>query len=391
MVKNMVKRVILNNKGVRLLNKGILTIYKDGIKDDGGAEAGEEIFITNQRGKILGGGFYDGHGPVAIRVLYKGDLQNLEEAIERNILASIKRRDSYPYDSKRIVYADADYLPGLIIDKYKNVAVIQTSSIGMDIRIDIIKKALIKHGDIDAIYLKNTQRSRLDIGLELYSEWLTTDKIEEVIIREGKAKFIVDIVNGQKTGFYLDHRINRLGLPKAHKANVVVDLYSYTGGFGIHYLLNGSNKAYFIEQDENAVDILQRNLKLNKLDAKAEIIHTTVEEFLETNLEADIVIVDPPALAPTKKNVRSGVNKYKNIIKSIITSIKCSTLFISSCSYHITPEILLDNIITNALDEVGMEFWILGGIRKASPDHAIRKPNIELDYLKAYLIKIKKI
>ncbi len=387
-VRRLVKKIVLNDKGTRLYRQGKLTIYKDGLKDDGGAEPGEEVFITDSRGRVVGGGFYDGYGPVGVRILYTGDIQDINDAIEDNIVRAYERRKTYPFKSKRIVYADADYLPGLIIDLYNKIAVIQTSSIGMDIRIDIIKKTLLRHGIAKYIYLKNIQKSRLDIGLDIYSEWLTHEKKPETIIDEGKARFIVNVESGQKTGFYLDHRINRLELPTIERAKKVIDLYSYTGGFGIQYLLNGAREAVFVEEDDEAIETLYRNLNINNVINNASVVHGKVEQFIEEENEADIVIIDPPALAPMKKSLKPAIKKYRAILTEILTNFRHRTLFISSCSYHIDRNTLLRDIIDYTMKRCDKKYWILGGVRGSSPDHMVRKPDKELDYLKAYLIRL---
>lgn len=381
---------MVNKKGEKLIQKGVSTIYKDGVKDDGGAEPGEEIFVTNTLGKILGGGFYDGYGPVSIRIVYRGDIRDLDEALEENILKAFKKRENYPFKSKRIVYADSDDIPGLIIDLYNDIAVIQSSSIGIDIRIDDIKKILIKHSIANYVYLKNTQKTRVDVGLDIFSEWLTTYKKEETIINEGKAKFVVDVVNGQKTGFYLDHRMNRMELPYIYKSKSFLDLYSYTGAFGIHQLLSKTEKGYFVEEDKAAFENLLRNIRLNNLVEKAHPINDKVEKVLKEEHKADLIIIDPPAFAPMKTKMNQGIRKYTSILRKVIEKTTGKVLFISSCSYFINSKTLLNKIILPSLRQYVDTFWILGGVRKASPDHPIKPYHPQLDYLKAYVLLINK-
>ena len=366
------------------------TLYSKWILDDGGAEPGDEVIVIDKMRKSVGMGFYEGVGAIGVRLLKFGGEEPIEDVIRRNLEFAIKRREFYPFDSMRIVNADGDYLPGLIIDRYRNVAVIQSSSVGMDRYIRYIGNLLKRLNIADYIYVKNTQRSRLDAGLELYSEWLT-EPMEEVIIEEDSVKFKVNVVKGQKTGFFLDHRLNRIELSKYSHNMKVLDLFSYTGGFGIQCLAKGATKAVFVEEDEAAIELLRENLKLNNLSDKAEIIHSRVEDFLldVKKINSDIIIIDPPALVPRRKDLNKGLNKYGNILREVVSKSQKGTLIFASCCSYFVKIDRFKSLIEKTCSELNKIVYYFGGVRSTSPDHIYKASDRELQYLKAFLFRVE--
>ena len=386
---DMVKVVRLRRGAEKQVLNGLLTIYSKWIEDDGGADPGEDIILVDSRRKTLGIGFYEGIGAVGVRLLKIGTEEDVADIIRRNILYAYRKREFYPFDSKRIVNADADYLPGLIIDLYRDTAVIQSSSIGIDNRLDLIAMTLRRSGIANYVYVRNDQRSRMEVGLERWRGWLLKGDETVLTIREGKAIFKVDIEEGQKTGFYLDQRINRLeaGLYSGNRR--ILDLYSYTGGFGVQALVNNAKKTVFVEETPRSIELLYENLKINNVLERAEVYEGRVEKFLEESKEKfDVIISDPPALVQNRDNLERGVNKYRGILGDIVKHVSRGILFVSSCSYFITQEILKKEVIDKVLDESRRRYSYLGMVRGAAPDHMHRSIDKELRYLKGYFIYI---
>lgn len=385
----MVKIVRVKKEAENYIAKGRLTIYSKWIQDDGGAEKGEEIILVNKNRKTLGIGFYENIGAVGVRLLKIGLEEDIEEVIRKNLIIAYKNRDFYPFSSKRIVNADADYMPGLIVDLYNNTAVIQSSSIGMDRYIEYIANIIRKEKIAEYVYLKNDQRSRLEAGLEKRREWIREAADPIITIKEDKALFNVDIKNGQKTGFFLDQRINRIELGKYGEGKKILDLFSYTGGFGVHLLIRGASKGIFVEERPYSAELLKENIRLNKLEDKADVYEGRVEKFLsENNEKFDIIIVDPPALVQSRDKIESGVKKYRDILSDIFNHITKGLIFISSCSYFIKPGMLRKEIIEWTAQNKNINIVYLGEVKGPSPDHFSRPIDKELRYLKAYLIKL---
>ena len=369
--------------------KGRLTIYSKWIDDDGGAEPGEEIILINKNRKTLGIGFYENIGAIGVRLLKTGVEEDIEKIIRRNLIIAYKNRVFYPFSSKRIVNADADYMPGLIVDLYNNIAVLQSSSVGMDRYVDYIAKTLRREKIAEYTYLKNDQRSRLDVGLEKRREWIGEPGESVTLIHEDKAIFNVDIEFGQKTGFFLDQRMNRIEIGRYGGEGKILDLFSYTGGFGIHLLIRKALKGVFVEESPYSIKILEENIRLNNIESRANIYRGRVEKFLSENSEKfDIIIVDPPAFAQNKMKIGEGLRKYREILDSVFDHINKGLVFISSCSYFIDKEKLKKNVIEWTASNKRKNIVYLGEVRGASPDHFTRPIDKELRYLKAFLIKI---
>jgi len=368
--------------------KGRLTIYSKWVIDDGGADTGDEVIVETRDGQSIGVGVYDGIGPVAIRLLSIDRILPLSEILRINILKAYNYRKRLGWRSYRLINSDGDNMPGIIIDVYNDIAVIQSGSGGLDQYLDYIASILAKEKIADKIYVKNVQRSRREAGLETWSGWIYGKGDPRTIIKEGNARFIVDIENGQKTGFFLDQRMNRLEIRLYSRDAVILDLFSYTGGFGIHSLLEGGKKAIFVEEDERAVELLQENIKLNNLEDKAEVYHMRVEKFFqENNLKYDLVISDPPAFIQSKDKILSGLSKYREILRNILRVLSIdSIIFYSSCSYFLKPKDFT-MIIDDELGRHKCRHVYLGRLRGASPDH-VNSGEDELNYLKAAFLRI---
>ena len=372
-----------------IFKKGVLTLYTKWIMDDGGADPGDEVIIETYDRKSIGIGIYDGIEPIGVRILSIQKIKPIDEVIKENILRAYNFRRRFGWNSFRLINSDSDYMPGLIIDIYNDTAVIQSGSIGFDHYLDYIANILTSMNIAEKVYVKNTQRSRREAGLKIWSEWIRGkgDFIET--IKEGEAIFKIDIEKGQKTGFFLDQRLNRLEIGLYSSDKEVLDLFSYSGGFGIHSLLSGAKKVVFVEEDKYAVELLYENLKLNNIpEENVRIYNGRVEKFFEENKEKyDVIISDPPAFIQSRSNIRKGTEKYIEILKNVLSISKKGTiLFFSSCSYFLKRNKFLD-MIENTFRKLNLTPLYMGGIRGASPDHPHRLDN-ELDYLKAAYLRI---
>ena len=168
----------------------------------------------------------------------------------------------------------------------------------------------------------------------------------------------------------------------------VLDLFSYTGGFGIHLLLGGTVKSVFVEENPYVIETLEKNLQLNKLSEKVAVYEEKVEKFLDENSKKfDIVVIDPPASVQNKLKLRDSVRKYRNILSNAIEHIGRGLIFISSCSYFVKPVTLKKEVIEWGTLNKKRNIVYLGMVRGIAPDHFFRPVDKELNYLKAYLIK----
>ncbi|BAA79052.2 conserved hypothetical protein [Aeropyrum pernix K1] len=395
----MVEKVLATGVGAAKAARGSSIIYRKWVRGTGGLISGDLVEVIDRNGSEIACGLWEENTPVAVRIIHWGKCleRSPEEALERALEAAYKARVrskwAVEFDSYRLINSDGDRLSGLIADVYKDVAVVQSSSPAIDRHISYISQAIRKFTGVTHVYEKSVQRSRLDIGLEPRRRWLMGRR-KEVVIEEGQARFIVDVERGQKTGFFLDQRVNRLELARvAGPGDSVLDVFSYTGGFGIHALLSGASKAVFIEEDAHAVKLLRKNLRLNGIqENKALILNTSIWKAIqagEPRESFDIVTVDPPAFIqkPGQEAKKRGFRAYKSsYLFALERAAGNSIVYLSSCSYFLSREEFI-TLVTEVASALEKEYRILGDVRGASPDHVYRGEEY-LSYLKGAFIHI---
>ena len=253
--------VVVHGEGARLVREtGVLMVYRKWVRPlASGLEAGSLVAVEDEEGELLGCAFYDTKGPVALRLVelwgcsFTSPGEAVEDRLERALAARRRAGLAGPGRGYRLVHSDGDWLPGLIVDVYDTLAVYQSSSIVWDVHGDLLAEALRDTVGVEAVYEKSTQRNRREIGLEP-REGSRLGEPGPVIVEEGAARFLVDPRRGQKTGLFLDQRENRLLFGRlAAEAERVLDLFAYTGGFGIQALVNGAGEAVFVEEDERSL------------------------------------------------------------------------------------------------------------------------------------------
>ncbi len=387
--------VTVDGIGLRKLLRGSGIVYRKWVRAPANLPPGALVEARSPRGETVGCGLWEPEGPVAIRVVEPGgcSYQTPGEAVEDRIArayAARRRAGLADTGSYRLVNSDGDLLSGLIVDVFAGqVAVLQSSSAAIDALLDQIVEAIVSTTGVEAVYEKSTQRSRRDIGLEPRKRWLKGRK-PRVIVEEGQARFLVDVERGQKTGFYLDQRPNRLELEKlAVEGDRVLDVFSYTGAFGIHAALAGAREVTFLEEDPQAVEILRENLRLNGI-SNYRIVASSIwrAEGVPRNYYT-IVVVDPPAFIQSgdPQAVERGVQAYRRAYRwAAERGAEEFLAYYSSCSYFLTRE-----MFTRLVGEVlaPHDYRILGSLRGAGPDHVLRGEEY-LDYLKGAFIHVYK-
>ncbi|ABM80443.1 universally conserved protein [Hyperthermus butylicus DSM 5456] len=373
------------------MTRGVLMVYRKWVEAPHGLEPGELVVVESPRGETVGCALYDTVGPVALRVIELGgcSYSSPREAVRTLISRAFEARRRLglagPEAGYRLVHSDGDYLPGLIVDVYSDVAVVQSSSIVWDIHMDAVVEAVVEVTGVNTVYEKSVQRTRKDIGLKP-REGLRYGTKTRTVIREGDARFYVDVRLGQKTGFFLDQRLNRIDFGRlAH--GTVLDLFSYTGGFGIHALVAGAERAVFVEEDEKAIELLKLNLELNKVADAAEIIADNVWAVLKKLKDTRFtsIAVDPPAFIPDPKDWEKGVKAYRRLYTASINLVeRGGVVLLSSCSTHLSRSDFA-SIVAESFARAGRSYTPVGGIRGMPPDHPVRPSAPHLDYLKALM------
>ncbi len=295
-------------------------------------------------------------------------------------------------DAYRLVHAESDRLPGLIVDVYRDVVAIQFLSCGVEKYRDDIVNSIQEFLSPNMIYERSDAEVRRLEGLsDREGVLIGNHNPSRIMITENKTKFYVDIAKGQKTGFYLDQRENRSKIRAYSRGKDVLDCFSYTGSFSINALAGGANKATVVDSSDESLKGLIQNTALNGIsDEKIEIIHADVfnqlRSFRDQRREFDLVILDPPKFAPTRKQAHQAARGYKDINLLSLKLLKPGgILFTFSCSGGVDQS-LFQKIVAGAAVDAGVDLQFIGGMTQAS-DHPILSSFPEGEYLKGLICR----
>lgn len=354
-------------------------------------ENGECLPVRSSSGDLLGWGYFNRSAKIIGRMLNfeEGDpkislIENLQKAIDlRKRFFSRKTTNAY-----RLVNGEGDLLPGLIVDQYDDVLVVQISTLGMVKLKPLILEWLQKNISPKGIYEKSRLPSRKEEGLQEEEGILVGAVAENVEILENGLKFLVNIREGQKTGFFLDHREMRQWVRELSKDKRVLNCFSYTGGFSVYAKAGGAKEVTSVDISSSAVEAIEKNFALNDLPSQHSV-QGDVFEFLRTHsLDFDLVVLDPPAFAKRQKDVIQACRGYKDINRLAMKKMPPDSLLLTcSCSYHVNEE-LFQKVVFQAAVEAGRRVKIVGRHRMA-PDHPINICHPEGDYLKSLLLYLE--
>jgi 23S rRNA (cytosine1962-C5)-methyltransferase len=349
-------------------------------------QEGDLVRVVSKDGADLGLAFY-GKESIALRILSQDSKRSLSEIYKEKISNAFKLRSELNLindqtDSYRIFHSEGDFIPGLTIDKYNSTLVIQAHHLGILKHLDFIQQALLDSvPDIKCIVLLD-EASRENKRTVIFGDAPSTE------IKEYGINYNLDIFKGQKTGFFLDQRENRLLLRSLAKNKSVLNLYAYSGGFSLNALKGGAKEVISVEASPIAVDLLNENIKLNKLTNAHTALKTDCTEYLkqETKL-LDIVIQDPPALVKRRQDLKNGLSYYRGLTGLTLNRVKPGGLLMSySCSQFVTSEMLLLESLKAAKKE-GKKLQILKKLYQA-PCHPINPCHPESEYLKGFLFRV---
>lgn len=331
---------------------------------------------------------------IAVRILTFENEEINQTFFNKRITSSVELRKKLQLISSennitRLVHGEGDILPGLIIDYYNKVAVIQCHSIGMYQALPMIKEALIHvlKEDLIAIYSKSTDT--LPNRLEIKNEYIYGEVTVPHIAYENKIAYNIDWITGQKTGFFIDQRENRGLLKKYAKGKKVLNTFCYSGGFSLSAISGGATFAHSLDSSKKAIDLTNSNISLNKMENQHKsIVADTMEYIKELPEEYDIIILDPPAFAKHKDKRHKAIQGYKRLNAHAIRQIKPGGLiFTYSCS-QVVDKYLFTNTIIAASIESGRKVRILEQLHQPA-DHPINAFHPEGEYLKGLVIEVE--
>ncbi len=378
------KRVILKPEGVEKLLSGRLWIKKEDVQHGRGLEDGELAEIFTPDGLSLGVGYFNRRSRIYGRVLSNKSQKIDEEFFKKRLKAALSlRKEIYPQETSfRLIHGEGDLLPGLTIDWYDGIAVLQISTAGMEQLRDLIVKALEEVMPLKGLVLKNDLPVRQEEGLSLYVESKGVNGPIEITVHG--LRFLVDPIKGQKTGFFLDQRENRKKLAGYVKEKTVFDLFCYTGAFSLVAAAAGARKVIAVDRSRSALDWLRENARLNGLESRIIPVELEAEVFLRQSRPAQVIVLDPPAFIKRRKDFSAGRRRYLKLNRLALERLeKRGLIFTSSCSQFLSlPE--LEKVVREAasgrplrLIEIGLQ----------APDHPPLLTMPETLYLKGLFLK----
>ncbi len=399
-------KINITPKGERALKGGHPWVFADEVTAlSGGYENGDIVDVYSQKERYLGSGFINDNSKIRVRLVSRNANDRFDEAFwERRVRYAFEYRRTVmgpDFDNCRLIFGEADSFPGLTVDRFGNVLVTQTLSLGMERLKDIIFPAMLKvlteMGEkIDVIYERNDVAIRNKEGLEqgkgFYSyPGLLTDTDGHTEIRENGIIYDVDYINGQKTGFFLDQKYNRLAAAKIAKGKRVLDCFTHTGSFGLNAAKGGAESVTSVDISADAVALAKENARRNGLEV--DYVCADVFELLTEMANKgekgkyDMIILDPPAFTKSSATVKNAIRGYKEInLKAMKLLPRGGYLATCSCSHFMTDE-LFRKMLHDAASDADVSLRQIEA-RQQGPDHPILWNVPETDYLKFYIFQV---
>ncbi|MGH7724120.1 MAG: class I SAM-dependent rRNA methyltransferase [Candidatus Eiseniibacteriota bacterium] len=353
---------------------------------------GSIVDVIDSRGAYLGRGYVNRHSLIAARLLTRGRDEIDAAFFRKRIARAIAyREDVLPgATALRLVASEGDFLPGLTVDRYGDVLTVQITTLGMEARRELVRDALVGLLSPRAIVLRNDVPLRRLEGLPLETSVWHGAFEPPIEIEADGLRYRVDPLGGQKTGFFLDQRMNRRLVAGRVSNARVLDLFSYSGAWGMEALRQGASSALFLDGSEAAVSLARANAELNGLLDRTEFHVENVFDALPKLVEArerfDVVVLDPPALVKSRAKVREGLKGYRELNRRAMSLLpEGGWLFTCSCSFHVSPEDFL-GVLAEASRDAHRPFrFIQWGAQ--SPDHPVLLAAPETSYLKCAVLR----
>jgi len=395
-----IKAIVALKKGEgRTLRAGGLWVYDNEIESiTGTVENGELVLVKDCNGYPMGIGFINRNSKITIRLLTR----NKDAVIDREFFRK-RVTDAWEYRKKtvdisscRVIFGEADYVPGMVVDKFEDVLVVQSLALGIDrykcLILDLLKEEMAKDGIvIRGIYERSDAKVREQEGMRREKGFLSEPFDTKVQIVENGVKYMVDVEDGQKTGFFLDQKYNRLAIQKLCKDARVLDCFTHTGSFALNAGIAGAKEVIGVDASDLGCRQAEENAKLNGLENTVSFVCADVFELLpeleEKGEQFDVVILDPPAFTKSRNSVKNAMKGYREINMRGLKLVKPGGYFATcSCSHFMTPE-LFTEVIGQAARSVHRRLKQVE-YRTQAPDHPILWSSEESYYLKFYIFQV---
>ena len=400
-------KFIITAKGTRWVEQGHPWIYEDEVvREEGDCENGALADAVSEKGKYLGTGFVSRHSKIRLRLLSRNANDRFEESFWQ-------RRIQYAWDYRktvmggdisccRVIFGEADGFPGLTVDRFSDILVTQTLSVGMEKIKDVVFPLLVKvlrsdGQDIRGIYERNDVAIRELEGLPQNKGWYplpgeTSPDSTVTEICENGIFYRVDVENGQKTGFFLDQKYNRLAIARLARGKRVLDCFTHTGSFALNAAMGGAEHVTAVDISASAIEMAKANAERNCLTDRMDFVVADVFDLLpelasKGKAPYDFIILDPPAFTKSRKTVGSAQRGYKEINLRALKLLPRGGYFATASCSHFMPSELFVKMLRSAALDAGVELRQIEA-RQQAPDHPILWNVPETDYLKFYIFQV---
>jgi len=385
--------ITLKKNAERRVRRGHLWVFSNEIADPpvSQLEAGSVHELRDSSGDFLGIVYANPASLITARILTRKRLpidglffrSRIEDAL------SLRERVIHQRDAYRLVFGESDLLPGLVVDRYGQWLSVQSQTAGMDRLLDLAVEALVDLLRPEGIFLRNDSPGRALEGLASEKRLLFGEVPDTVIISSWGSKFMVDIPNGQKTGFFLDQEHNRpLMKQYVPEGGTVLDLFCYTAAWGIHAAAAGASQVTAVDSSRGALNLAVANAALNNFEDRLIPVKESAVDFLKKARDSwDVVVLDPPAFIKSRNQIKEGVKGYIDVNRRALLRVKHGGFFVTcSCSHHLDSA-GFETLLAAASHQSGRELRILD-FRGQGPDHPILLSMPETRYLKVLVAQV---
>ena len=382
----------------RTIKAGGMWVYDNEIESImGDAPDGTLVEVHDFDGYFMGIGFINRRSKLTVRMMSRHQHVIDEDFIEQRVHDCVEyRKHTVDMSSCRLVFGEADFLPGIVIDKFSDVLVVESLALGIDrfkpMIVDKLKKVLAENGmNIRGVYERSDAKVRLNEGLERFKGFIGEEFDTKVMIEENGVKYYVDVQDGQKTGFFLDQKYNRKAIWKICPGAKVLDCFTHTGSFALNAGMAGAASVLGVDASELGVEQARENAKLNGLEDRVSFVCRDVFELLpeleKKGEKFDFVILDPPAFTKSRSSIKNAVKGYREINHRAMKLVKDGGyLATCSCSHFMDTE-LFTKTIGEAARNVHKRLRQIE-FRTQAPDHPVLWASDSSLYLKFYIFQV---
>ena len=401
-------KFFITPKGERAARNGHPWVFGEEVtKVEGSYTNGDLVDVVTNKGKYLGTGFVNDKSKIRVRIISTNTNDKFDEAFwERRLRYALEYRRTVmgeqDFKCCRLIFGEADQFPGLTVDRFNDLLVTQTLSLGIELRKEMLFNLLIKilqemGENIRGLFERNDVKIRLLEGMEEGKAWFATpllpnhgDATTEIV--ENGIKYTVDVENGQKTGFFLDQKYNRQAVAKIAKGKHVLDCFTHTGSFALNAAQGGAASVTAVDISAEAVRMADHNAKINGFDKvmkglEANVFDLLSELFNNHSHAYDFIILDPPAFTKSGSTVKNAIRGYKEInLKAMKLLPRGGYLATCSCSHFMKEELFVE-MLKDAARDANVSLRQIEA-RQQAPDHPILWNVPETYYLKFYIFQV---